>query len=277
VSSKPVKPLKLTPGKLKAAIATKAYSLLLTASAGEGPYYFTEAGSLPEGLSWNTTGEAEGSIELHGTPARAGAATVTIEAIDSSNPAKTVRREYTLTIGLDLSASLGKATATEHYEKQLTTSGGTGPYAYTLTGGSLPENVHLSETGLITGTPPAAGTSSFTIAVTDSSKPAFTATLHATLIVRLDIEPSKLPAGTLNTRYGTSGHGVQLTAKGGSGNYTYTATGLPPGLEINNGLITGTPTEEGTYTTAIEIHDAANPELNATRKYTLKVSAKAKK
>ncbi len=277
VSNKPASPLKLTPGKLKAATATKAYSLLLSASTGEGPYRFTEAGSLPEGLSWNTAAEAEGSIELHGIPTKAGTATVVVEASDSSNPARSVRREYTLTVGLDLSGGLGKATATEPYEKQLTTVGGTAPYTYTLTGGTPPLGIHLSDTGLLSGTPPTAGTSQFTVTVTDSSHPAFTATLHATLTVRLDIEPAKLPAGTINTPYGTGGHGIQLSAKGGSGEYTYTASGLPPGLEINSGLITGTPTEEGTYTVSIEIGDATNPAIDATRNYNLKINAKAKK
>jgi hypothetical protein len=119
--------------------------------------------------------------------------------------------------------------------------------------------------------------SQFAITVTDSSTPALSATVHAALTVRLDIQPSKLPAGTLNIPYGPSGHGVQLTAEGGSGNYAYTAAGLPPGLEITDGLITGTPSEEGTYTTAIEIHDATNHELDATRNYTVKVNPKAKK
>ena len=43
---------------------------------------------------------------------------------------------------------------------------------------------------------------------------------------------------------------LQLTASGGSGTYTWSATGLPAGLSINssNGLITGTPTTAGPST-----------------------------
>jgi hypothetical protein len=50
---------------------------------------------------------------------------------------------------------------------------------------------------------------------------------------------------------------VSLTGSGGSGGtYTYTATGLPPGLTMSSaGVISGTPTASGTFNYTVTVND----------------------
>jgi len=57
------------------------------------------------------------------------------------------------------------------YSYQLTATGGVAPYTWTLASGfSLPAGVTLSSTGLISGTPTASGSVSFSVICTDSGK-----------------------------------------------------------------------------------------------------------
>ena len=55
------------------------------------------------------------------------------------------------------------------YSETINAQGGTSPYTFTVTSGSLPTGTSLnSSSGVISGTPSATGTFSFTITVTDS-------------------------------------------------------------------------------------------------------------
>lgn len=56
------------------------------------------------------------------------------------------------------------------YSQTLTAHGGTSPYTFSVTSGSLPAGLSLAgSTGAITGTPTGTGTSSFTVTVHDSA------------------------------------------------------------------------------------------------------------
>jgi hypothetical protein len=81
-------------------------------------------------------------------------------------------------------ASLSDATVGGAYSVTLGATGGTSPYTWSVLSGSLPAGLSLNPlTGVLSGTPTTAGSSSFTIAVTDattaSSSRAFTITTAA--------------------------------------------------------------------------------------------------
>ncbi|MBE8517284.1 hypothetical protein ILP97_07165 [Amycolatopsis sp. H6(2020)] len=63
---------------------------------------------------------------------------------------------------------------------------------------------------------------------------------------------------------------LQLSASGGSGGYTWTATGLPGGLSIStSGLISGTPTTAGTYSVTATAKDSSGATGSTTFSWTV--------
>jgi uncharacterized protein (TIGR03437 family) len=98
-------------------------------------------------------------------------------------------------------------------------------------------------TGTITGTPTMTMGSPFTVQVTAGDGTGDMAIRSYTLVVDGPLSmsgPRSLPAGIVGVAYTAT----TLTAAGGSTPYTWSATGLPPGLSIGiaTGAITGTPT-----------------------------------
>ena len=66
-------------------------------------------------------------------------------------------------------STLPNGTVGSNYSQTLAATGGTAPYTWSITAGSLPAGLSLNTTGTISGTPTAAGTSNVTVRVTDAS------------------------------------------------------------------------------------------------------------
>src|SRR6202042_2033049 len=118
-------------------------------------------------------------------------------------------QSYTVSISLALSPStLPAAAVGTAYSSTITASGGTSPYTFAKTSGTLPTGLTLSTAGVLSGTPSAGGTFNFTITATDSATPThntgsqvYSVTVSAPTIT---VTPTSLPDGTKGTAYSST-------------------------------------------------------------------------
>ena len=68
-------------------------------------------------------------------------------------------------------AGLNSGVVGQKYDANLSATGGTSPYRWSVVGGGLPSGLDMSGSGTITGTPSTVGTSQFLVQVSDSSSP----------------------------------------------------------------------------------------------------------
>jgi hypothetical protein len=151
------------------------------------PYTWSvSSGSLPPGLQLSSTA---GTIT--GTPTGAGSFTVIIQASDSSSTPITGMQQYSVTIKAPTTitvspTSLPTAHLASRYSQKFSASGGTAPFKYKITSGSLPKGLSLSPTGVLSGTPQVQGSFPLTVQATDSSTGTgapFSGTVSLTLMV----------------------------------------------------------------------------------------------
>ena len=133
------------------------------------------------------------------------------------------------------------------YSTSLSASNGVMPYSWTLTAGTLPPGLSVNQAGVISGNPSVDGTWTglvFQVADAGGAK-ALSSSLSITIDPGVTVTTSSLPAGQVTVPYSTV-----LSASNGIMPYSWTLTAgtLPPGLTLNySGLISGTPTVDGTW------------------------------
>ncbi len=158
------------------------------------------------------------------------------------------------------------------YAEALSAAGGTPPYTWSITFGSLPAGLTLSPSGSITGTPTTSGSFLVTFLVADSASVTQQITLglviNAANPTGLSITtPPILVSGGVGLPYSQ-----QLTATAGNPPYTWTLVSgnLPTGIGLSpTGFISGTPVGAGTSTFSIRVND--NTGNIATQTFTLQI------
>jgi len=228
-----------------------SYVQALQASGGKAPFSWTiTTGALPAGIVLDSP-----TATLLGTPTAAGTSTFVLQVTDANG--RTGSKVFTLAIYAGLTITYGPAPdgyTGQGYSQTLTAAGGRTPFSWVVVAGSLPAGLTLSGAGSLSGTPSAAGTSGFTVQVTDANSQTATKALSITIYAPPSITNPSLPDGYVTTAYS-----AQLNATGGKTPYTFSvaAGALPAGLSLaGNGSITGTPTAAGPATFTAQVADA---------------------
>jgi hypothetical protein len=168
-------------------------------------------------------------------------------------------------------ASLPNGSVGTPYNQTVSASGGTAPYTFAISIGSLPSGLLLNAaSGAITGTPTTAGTFSFTVTATDangcSGNRSYSNSIASPGCPAIILNPSTVPPGNAGTPYNQT-----VTASGGTAPYTFAISSgsLPGGLTLNpaTGAISGTPTQVGLFNFQIGATDAVG--CQGARQYSL--------
>lgn len=136
-------------------------------------------------------------------------------------------------------------------------SGGKLPYVWSVSTGSLPNGLTLnSASGIVSGTPSAAGTFSFSLVVTDANmNPSSAVPFMIVITAPVTITSGIPPNGVNGTAYPT----FPFTAVGGVGSFNWTlfSGSLPPGLTLSlAGTLSGTPSSSATFTFQVKVTDS---------------------
>src|SRR5881394_2834635 len=266
-------PLIVTTTALSNGTAGAAYpSTNLQASGGVPPYAWsvtTAATTFPPGLTLSSAGQ------ITGTPTAAATYNFTVQVKDSQNATATANLSMLVNPGPTLltitttSSQLPTGTVSTAYPAtNLTASGGTPPYAWTLASAAstFPGGLTLGRLGGISGKATTAGSYNFTVEVTDSVNS--TAMTNLRILINaappLIVTTTALSNGTAGAAYPST----NLQASGGVPPYAWSvttaATTFPPGLTLSSaGQITGTPTAAATYNFTVQVKDSQNATATA--------------
>ena len=161
----------------------------------------------------------------------------------------------------------------EEYHEWLQLSGGTPPYSFEVTSGTVPAGINVTSQGTVDGVPSQPGDTTFSVKGTDSAGDSVTKAFNAHVAAQPDpnggggsssggdltFETESLPGFTVGQAYD-----FDIQAVGGTPPYQFQLTqgSLPSGIGLTaGGHLSGTPTQPVGTTAFIKLSDAAGDDV----------------
>lgn len=162
------------------AVALNPQTVTMT-PGGKVQFAATVSNTSQTGVKWSASAGSISTTGLFTAPAQTGNVVVTATAVANTGVKASANVTIKSTSALSIATtSLSEAQVSSPYSAAINAQGGTEPYRWSLSSGSLPQGLALSaSTGVISGTATQAGASTFTAKVTDSA--AHTTTRQFTL------------------------------------------------------------------------------------------------
>lgn len=241
-----------------------AQSFNYVATGGVAPYTWTvPLGILPPGITVDSDGTFHGTtVNPSGTGASGDFYYLwDIRVTDSVGTPMQVSQFVKVTaVAISITNAAPDGQVGAAYTHTYASSGGTGTKVWDVATGSLPGGLSLSSGGVLSGTPTTAGTSTYTVRVTDAG---------GTIATEAESVGMAYPTLTLTGTYTSTGtvgvaYSSDLTIAGGDGSYSnphITSGGIPSGTAltiVGSALrLSGTPTSAGSYsfTAAVDSGD----------------------
>lgn len=170
-----VNPLQVPRGGIAQIRVGQNISVVPQLAGGVQPVNFSlQSGSLPPGMSFSAVSPSFGN-GIVGTPAQAGTYVFGVHAIDSASPPETYDEPYTIVVlpplpSVQFPATVPAAVLGHPYSLQFSASGGTPPYAWSVSG--APGGLAIDSSGNLSGVPTTTAGGLVTVTVTDSANPA---------------------------------------------------------------------------------------------------------